>query len=176
MLSNVVITKDRGSFIVGGDWGYLKEYSTIDGRMISDFSHVCRKKIGTMEITPDDKYLFVTDGFGYLYMVSILTAKLCKSFGRVTTSWIRKICCDYRQAWIGNEDGTLYKYRIDRNKWTRCTDKYHQTTIDTMMMLENKWLFTADRFGNLVMWNVLTDKKGKIDRQFRQFSIKELCY
>lgn len=176
MQSNLIITKDRGSFICGGDWGYLKEYSIIDGRLISDFSHVCKKKIGQMAQTPDDKYLFVTDGFGYLYMVSVLTAKLARSFGRVTNSWIRKICIDERQVWLGNEDGTIYKYQIDRNKWTRQTEKYHQTTIDTMLILWNKWQLVADRFGNQVMWNIRTDKKGKIDKQFRMFSIKEMCY
>ena len=81
----MTITKDDLNLFIGCLNGYLYKFSINDNQIIKQYGKIASNNIESMVITPDNKYLFISDMNGDVRMmdVSYNSDKIIKKYSKL---------------------------------------------------------------------------------------------
>lgn len=98
-----------------------------------------------MEVTKNDKYLFISCGYGYLRQFSIDEQIIIKDFGKVMSHTIRSIGISHDSSLIFATDtkGFMKSFSIERQALARDFGSAHKDHIHIIGQ-SDRYIFTTD--------------------------------
>lgn len=125
-----------------------------------DIGDVHSKPVTSVEITPDQAYLFTGDLGGHLVQIDIEERKIVKDFGRIHRSGIYTMVStsDSKFMFVADGFGFFKKIDVAGHKVDNDYGKLHTRGCHSMALAKSgRSMFTSDLYGNLKLWNVQTE-------------------